>query len=1100
MVIPTSAGVDETLTTVATVRPPIHHSPVTVFTLRDQTSLPEPRIPASPPVSTAARNNAGLLLHAVPDADAGTAWLLDELRALTIGPFDKPVILASHAALQRALTLGVARALGCAASMRFVSPAGWVDEIAGLEGRDREWRPTAMAWRLTAVMRDQVNALPQSAQHYVNDGDAVGLLDFARAVAQRFRAYLLYRPALLLAWEEGKYAHGGNADEQWQCALWRALVAATGTRSPAQICADLHHGRFRCPESVPEVVLMVAGATLPPTTRAVLEAISAERVVKWCVVSPASANGTTTLLRGVQSLIAGQPSVPRPLDDTLTFHACHSPLREIETLRERLVAALEADQTLRPHDVTLYVTSLDQYLPAIDAVFGVDEPGLPRLPYEVAGRPYRDRSPLVAAFLQLLEASDGRATLEEIGGLLRSPPIAAAAGFSEDESGAVTSWATRAAIVWGADAADREERFGLPPLETGTWRRGIDRLVLGVAMGRTDSPVGDVLPVSGEMAGQAELIGRFSEWTEALFATFTELREERSATEWRALLERVAAKLLRAHGGDDFDALRTLRAAWTSALEEVEQISGDAPVRLSAIRSLIEHELEERTGGLGHLRGGMRVCTLEAGTVLPARVVLIAGVDDSLHPASGGSLAWDLLHVAPEPGDPDRRADSLAAFREAISTARARAHLAWTGFTMAKHEPRAPSVAVSALRDLAEQLTGSDARLVTEEPAHPFSARMFSADDDRLASAATRWAQAAALIGTRGGSHVPFAPGALDDPPAAGLPTAGLPAEARLISLDMLAECVKDPTRFYCRRVLQLLVHGEDEELAEREPQALKLPVKVVDGALRKISWRLESAQRAGDKRTLADVCEWIMHQPEMPYGEEGRVLADLVGKRWWPQVERMRSIEWREPVAVQLDVGGGRWTIVGRLDRLTDEARVVESLYKMKSYSAVGHWVPHLVLNAIAERALAGDAFPERALPRTTRVLADEEWSLGPVDDAAGELARLCAFYDDALAAPQPLFRHAACAWLNAIGVLTRAEAGEDARRKAHTAARNAWHGTPTMGFAGEMDSEWNQLCWPDRGFDDDRDQAFVDLFADHAERLLLPFRRACIGLAREG
>ena len=91
---------------------------------------------------------SGLHLHAVRDADEAARWVVRELRALAPGPFDRPVILAHHGALQRRLTLEIARAEGCAASLRMVSPVGWVDEVIGLEGADREWRSGTVAWRL----------------------------------------------------------------------------------------------------------------------------------------------------------------------------------------------------------------------------------------------------------------------------------------------------------------------------------------------------------------------------------------------------------------------------------------------------------------------------------------------------------------------------------------------------------------------------------------------------------------------------------------------------------------------------------------------------------------------------------------------------------------------------------------------------------------------------------------------------------------------------------------------------------------------------------------------------------------------------------------
>ena len=477
----------------------------------------------------------------------------------------------------------------------------------------------------------------------------------------------------------------------------------------------------------------------------------------------------------------------------------------------------------------------------------------------------------------------------------------------------------------------------------GTWRHGIDRLVLGIAMGRTDSPVGHVLPVSGDSAGNADLIGRIAGWTEQVFALFTELRDPRPALEWTSVLERAIASFVSTRGSEDFEALRTLRSQIEEVLGGIAKASPAALIAIAAVRTLLEQQFEDLAGELGHLRGGVRICRLEPGTVLPARVVLIAGVDDALHPSGGGAPAWDLLSASPQDEDPDRRSDALDVFRQAILSARSSVHVAWTGFTTLRHETRAPSIAVSELHDLAQQILSQDdlKGLVRDEPAHPFSASHFSSPPraGRIQSASRGWATAARLLRTRGQEHHGFA----DEP------LVGRSERSRVVSLETLSACFRDPSFFFCQRILGLDMY-DDEEQAEREPQAVNPPnEKGVHNDLRTLSWRLEAAQRRGDKRSPAEIAEWLQHQPEMPYGEEGRVLAAAVAEAWWPQLEDLRRIDWQHPRPVELSVGD--WTIVGRLDRLTREARVMECLYEIRPHSALTQWAPHLVMNVLADR-----------------------------------------------------------------------------------------------------------------------------------------------------
>jgi exodeoxyribonuclease V gamma subunit len=1062
-------------------------------------------------------------MHLSPlrDADDAAQWLVRELRAIAPGPFDRPVILAHHAALQRRLTLEIARTEGCSASLRMVSPFGWVDEVIGLEGVDREWRSGTVAWRITALITDLAAEMPESAQAIVRQGDAVALLELARAIAHRFRAYLLHRPALLLNWETtGALTTADPAAEAWQCALWRGLVERTGTPSPARTVQAVRDGHLVLPESIPTTILMVADPSLPPTTREMMKAIATHRDVRWGVLrhlsdapealgserlktssqvlrtlgladAAAAPTAPTTLLTAVQGAIRhGRSAVAthHALDRSLSIHSCHSALREIETLRELAIAALESDATLRPDDITLYVTSLTEYLPAIDAVFGVDEPGLPRLPYSVAGRPFSETAPVVLALLRLLEASEGRATLNGIGSLLGIEPIARAARLSEDEVATALHLLTQAGVVWGRNGAERHERFDLPALAAGTWQLGIDRLVLGLATGPSTRSIGEVLPTSGQLAGNGELIGRLADWTDALFAAFDAMRVPKSAAEWNGYLESTIRSFIAVSGMNDARAARTLRDTIRQLLEGVARAAPGAPITLASLRLLIADALENGTGRSGQLRGGLRVCQLQSGSVLTSAVVLVAGMGDALHPAGGGSLAWDLLakHPAPAEGeaavkaaraeDPDARADALDAFRELVCSARRSLHVAWTGVTLAKKDKRAPSVAVSELRDIAEHFLSADdaTRLIREEPAHPFSARLFDPAPEAAShrSGAKGWARAATLVRENASTPDSFAAEVV----------AGV-AESKVVSLDVLTRCVENPTSHFCTRILGLALGRDEDELADNEPQGIVVKTSAgVRNHYRSVSWRLEEAQRRRDQRTPEEVEAWLRHQPELAYGEEGRVQAAALVEQWWTRLDGVRRIPWLPAQPVSCTVGD--WTIEGRLDQLTPDARVVASLFEVKPRSALKQWVPHLVMNLLAKQGAD--------LPRITRVSDGSDWTLKPVENPEAILADLCALCAEASEKPIPLFRSTGIEWLEARDNAPRAQAiDSETAAKARMAAHKAWISTPAFGslpaHTGEGDSDANRLCWPERDLLDD--DIFFDEMASAAERVLLPY-----------
>ncbi len=1029
------------------------------------------------------------------DAQAAADWLTARLASADHGPFERPVILAPHPALQRFLTLEVARRTGIAASLRSLTPTAWVDEVTGLEGVAREWRPAAMAWALVDVLRDPDGLLPDFLRRLADSGDELALLDVARAIAHRFRTYLLHEPAILERAESGEAPLSRREEhERWQRDVWTRLIARIGTPSPTRVLQAARGGTLQPTTALPRIVYVVSEPGIPPTTRALLESLSAHCAIEWCVLdhgpnapeqhsstrrraasaalatlgfvpAPVAPVGRTLLARTQAQFCAGDAAIESgTLDDTLSVHRCHSPLREIETLRELALDALAADPTLRPHDITLYVTSLEEYLPAVDIAFGSGVDGNPWIPFTVAGRPLREQSPVTGAVLDLLALVDGRLSLRELGAFLALPPVAAAAGLSEDEVPEALALLERARVVWGRDAADRSSRFGLPALEEGTWREGLDRLALGIATGPSDAVVDGLLPVAGETLGAGGLLARVIAWSDTVFEVCDELRVARPAREWAPAVEGATRRLVHVDDAAAASALRVVRDAVEAPLATFTRLAPDADLGVAVIRAVLESELGDAAGASGHLRGGLRVCRLEPGTVIPSAVVLIAGLGDSLHPGGSGSLSWDLLNRSDATTameftaeHPDGRADALDAFRAAVCSARSRLHLAWTGVTLTKQEPRGPSVSLAELREAAERCLAPDDRasLARTEPPHPFSRRVFSETAGSLVtrSGATTWLAAAEAIAAVTAPNSGFGHGgsARDD-----ISTA--------ISLESLASCVSDPTRHFVQRAMGVASAEDGEDPPEHEPQGLApLTTSGVRIEYREIAHRIQDFVRGNRQRAQAQWREWLRRQPQMPFGAEGDAAAEQLMRVWWDRIHAAQSAPRRAPTSVTLRVGD--WTIEGRLDQLTALERRVFSLYEVKPKSAVREWVKHLVMNACAlER---GD------LPRRTVIDAPGEWAFGAVDHPVELLSDLCALYAEAGSRPVALMRAAGVALLKAKDV-----------QAARAAAFREWNG----GFVGtpEQNRPWHRLCWPSR--DVLADDVFYGALQQEAARYLRP------------
>src|SRR6185312_1156154 len=92
-------------------------------------------------------------------------------------------------------------------------------------------------------------------------------------------------------------------------------------------------------------------------------------------------------------------------DPSLQAHACHTRLRELQVLHDRLRALLEDkrfDPPLQPREIAVLAPDIDPYVPYLDAVFGGhghgDGASGQPIPWAMADASPLAGEPLAAAF------------------------------------------------------------------------------------------------------------------------------------------------------------------------------------------------------------------------------------------------------------------------------------------------------------------------------------------------------------------------------------------------------------------------------------------------------------------------------------------------------------------------------------------------------------------------------------------------------------------------------------------------------------------------------------------------------------------------------
>ncbi|WP_140909627.1 exodeoxyribonuclease V subunit gamma [Cognatiluteimonas lumbrici] len=633
----------------------------------------------------------------------------------------------------------------------------------------------------------------------------------------------------------------------------------------------------------------------------------------------AASDQPDTLLRRMQADLfhrRAQPSgTPRnevdARDPSLQFHACHTRLRELQVLHDRLRALLEDnrfDPPLQPREIAVLAPDIDPYVPYLESVFGGRGRG-DSIPWAMADASPLAGEPLAAAFLRLLELPVSRFGLDEILELLASPPLAEAAGLDAGAFERLHGWLREAGARWGLDAAHRA-RLGAPEDDAYTWQFALDRLLLGHASGDEALVAGDGRVV----APWTELEGSALDALDTLLRLLRVLaRHQRTLgaalppAQWRehllGLLDALLPRPPSSRGGER--ALDRLRALIDAFAKEAEAAGYEDAVPAEVVRAHFAQVLGEADTRAPLLTGGVSFARMVPMRLLPFRVICLLGMNDGefprRDPAAGlNRLTAELGTDKRRHGDRSTRDDDRYLFLQLFSSAQDVFYLSWTGADPRDGSAREPSAVVSELLSAAAAYheAGDADALVLRHALQPFSPAAFGSEDTRHFSYGAHWHPAA---GRLSGARSLLGPWI-----AAGTSLPAPEDEANELSLDVLRRFLLAPAEQFLRHRLGLRLVEPEEAGEDIEP--LAAPGRGL--ARNRLQHAVFEALLAGEDRDAMQAR--LRARGMLPSGPLGsRALAEVLGE---VQPYASRFADWRgaatapaDPLRLDVEIDGLR-------------------------------------------------------------------------------------------------------------------------------------------------------------------------------------------------
>ncbi len=787
-----------------------------------------------------------------------------------------------------------------------------------------------------------------------------------------------------------------------------------------------------------------------------------------------------------------------PADDSLRIHICHSPRREVEVLRDQLRRWFAEDPALEPRHIQVLVTDLAVYAPYIEAVFGTAQPyAAEAIPFAVADRFVLATSGAAQVFLKLLEFAAGRYRVSEVVDLLACDAVRERFGLATEEAGAVRELVELAGVRWGLDASQRERVSGAAFTAATSWRAGLDRLLLGQALGEVGAAdraglvpggaLGDLAPAPTASAEDARRIGALCqlldrlEWSGEILRPAEAFDLPEGSRRLEALLDAFFANT-----NETFAELLAIREE-LGGLAELARTTGlaDVAVELEAVQAYLAGRLESAEAAMDVSANVVIFAGLRQGAAQPRRNLCLLGLGDAKFPRADARPAFDLLERggARLNGDPSLRLADRAAFLEAVLAAREHLHLSYVGRSDQESVVIPPAAVVDELKSylrarlaLPERTPAWDGKTDLEcfETLHHLQAfhpdyftgrneRLFSCSEADLACARARLAPRVDLP-ERG-----FDPAALVEP------------ESAVVQLDELRRFYDNPARQYFTEILKVRFASDEEAaLADEEPFA-------ADGLERyAVNHAIFLAMRAG--AVAGDpLREALTQQGQLALGEPGRIEFAAA----WEKVRLfldspittdafelpLRQLLSQPARFVDLAVPLGEVTLVGRVEVRDlpggDALNLAARPAGLKAKDRLRAWLGHLALCA------AGSLVKTVIAPWGSAEL--QEYGPLPAAEAADRLRELLGLRQAGRSRPVPFAPETSFAFIRHLSEV--AEAGVGPEDKALNAAEEKW-----LGNRWERGESADAYFW--RAFREPGPQARPE-FADCACAVFAPMPR---------
>ncbi len=401
-------------------------------------------------------------------------------------------------------------------------------------------------------------------------------------------------------------------------------------------------------------------------------------------------------------------------DHSVQIHVAYTKYREIEILYNTLLHLLtkhaKDEDPITPSDIIVMAPDLMLYESMICSIFGSEES---HLDFQIVEMQQLAKSSLLQGFLHLLSLASSRWEADDLLQLLEYPEFQCKQGFSLDDIQQIRTWVQQSGAHWGLSTQHRNELLEgdhgscqlIDTNPAGTWEYSMSRLVTALAIepaGLNHETHCFVPPIDEMETSQAELLAK---WISLIKNLQKDLKPLSNGTQmellkWAAYLEKLKENYLQVDISNKEEG--KCDASLSSHLWKLASAANlvkDECYSFETIHFQLEKSLKNEASSYreAHLQG-VRFCSLLPMRALPAKIVVLIGMDEGAFPRKEIPFSLNEMHIHPEADySPSQTDFDRYLFLEALLSARRYFILSYVGYSFEDSRELSPSLLVQEL-------------------------------------------------------------------------------------------------------------------------------------------------------------------------------------------------------------------------------------------------------------------------------------------------------------------------------------------------------------------------------------------------------------------